>query len=312
MAKGGGRDGTVRAGGAVESGRRAELLAGRGEALPDAAGRSLAIQRLEAELGERLIDRGGRQVLLTDAGQLVLGYARRFENLAAELNNALAELRDHSAGTLVIGANESTTLYLLGHITAYRRLYPRIKVQVRRSLSSRIPSELLDGNLELGVVSYDPRDDRLVSRHLFTDHLAFIVSPRHHLPRRASVSIRDLGLETFIAHNVVSPYREVVLRAFRRYKVPLNMSVEMPTVESIRKLVQRNEGVAFLPRMCVQQEIEQRRICEVRVRELKVVRQIRLLYPSRRTLSRAARAFLDLVRGRRASAADRGDGAHEH
>jgi len=273
---------------------------------------SLAIQRLESELGERLIDRGGRQVLLTDAGQLVLGYARRFENLAAELNNALAELRDHSAGTLVIGANESTTLYLLGHITAYRRLYPRIKVQVRRSLSSRIPSELLDGNLELGVVSYDPRDDRLVSRHLFTDHLAFIVSPRHHLARRASVSIRDLGLETFIAHNVVSPYREVVLRAFRRYKVPLNMSVEMPTVESIRKLVQRNEGVAFLPRMCVQQEIEQRRICEVRVRELKVARQIRLLYPSRRTLSRAARAFLDLVRGRRASAADRGDGAHEH
>ena len=273
---------------------------------------SLAIQRLEAELGERLIDRGGRQVLLTDAGQLVLGYARRFENLAAELRNALAELHDHAAGTLVIGANESATLYLLAHITAYRRLYPRIKVQVRRSLSSRIPSELLDGNLELGVVSYDPRDDRLVSRHLFTDHLAFIVSPHHHLARRASVSIRDLGLETFIAHNVVSPYREVVLRAFRRYKVPLNMSVEMPTVESIRKLVQRNEGVAFLPRMCVQQEIEQKRVCEVRVRELKVVRQIRLLYPSRRTLTRAARAFLDLVRGRRASTADRGEGGHGH
>jgi len=261
---------------------------------------SLAIQRLESELGERLIDRGGRQVLLTDAGQIVLGYARRFENLAADLKNALAELRDHAAGTLVIGANESTTLYLLGHITAYRRLYPRIKVQVRRSLSSRIPSELLEGNLELGVVSYDPRDDRLVSRHLFTDHLAFIVSPRHHLARRSSVSIRDLGLETFIAHNVVSPYRELVLRAFRKHQVPLNMSVEMPTVESIRKLVQQNEGVAFLPRMCVQQEIQQKRLCEVRVRELKVARRIRLLYPSRRTLSRAARAFLDLVGGRRA------------
>jgi DNA-binding transcriptional LysR family regulator len=267
---------------------------------------SLAIQRLEAELGERLMDRGGRQVLLTDAGQVVLGYARRFENLAADLKNALAELRDHAAGTLVIGANESATLYLLGHIAAYRRLYPRIKVQVRRSLSSRIPTELVDGNLELGVVSYDPRDARLVSRHLFTDHLAFVVSPRHHLARRTSVSIRDLGLETFIAHNVVSPYREVVLRAFRRYEVPLNMSVEMPTVESIRKLVQRNEGVAFLPRMCVQQEVGQKRLCEVRVRELKVARQIRLLYPSQRTLSRAARAFVDLVRGRRASAAEGG------
>ncbi len=65
-------------------------------------------------------------------------------------------------------------------------------------------------------------------------------------------------MEMFIAHNVVSPYRNQVLHAFERHKVPLNMDVEMPTVETIRKLVQANEGVAFLPRMCVEQEIERR------------------------------------------------------
>ena len=55
-----------------------------------------------------------------------------------------------------MGANESTTLYLLGHIERYRRLYPKVKVQVRRSLSSKIPAQLIDGDLELGVISYDP------------------------------------------------------------------------------------------------------------------------------------------------------------
>ena len=74
---------------------------------------SLAIQRLEAELGEKLIDRSGKDLLLTDAGRIVLDYARRFENLQGDLENALAELRDNSAGRLIIGANESTTLYLL-------------------------------------------------------------------------------------------------------------------------------------------------------------------------------------------------------
>jgi len=257
---------------------------------------SLAVQRLESEIGEKLFDRGGREVLLTDAGRLVLEYARRFENLGTELETRLTELRDKSAGRLVIGANESTTLYLLPHIASYRKAYPGVKVRVQRSLSSKIPAEILDGDLEMGVISYRPRDERLTSSVIYTDHLAFIVSPRHRLAGRKTVSITDLGAEIFIAHNVVSPYRDVVLRTFERHRVPLHMDVEMPTVETIRKLVQRNEGVAFLPRMCVEQEIEQKRLHEVHVKELTVDRQIRLVYPARRALSHAAQAFLELIK----------------
>src|SRR5579872_5442496 len=256
---------------------------------------SLAIQKLEADLSEKLMDRSGKDLILTDAGRIVLEFARRFENLEGELDNALAELRDNSAGRLIIGANESTTLYLLEHIGQYRRLYPKVKVQVRRSLSSKIPSQLIDGDLELGLISYDPEDDRLVSHVIFTDHLAFVVSPQHRFASREEVSITELGMETFVAHNVLSPYRAVVLREFTRHKVPLNMDIEMPTVETIRKLVQRNEGVAFLPRMCVYQEIATGAVKEVRVTELHVDRKIRLVYPAKRALSHAARAFLELV-----------------
>jgi DNA-binding transcriptional LysR family regulator len=258
---------------------------------------SLAVQRLETELGEKLIDRSSTPPMLTDAGRTVLEYARRFENLESELQNALAELRDNASGRLIIGANESTSLYLLQHIEQYRRLYPKVKVQVRRSLSSKIPSQLIDGDLELGVISYDPDDDRLVSSVIFTDHLAFVVSPQHRFSTRQAVSISELGMETFIAHNVLSPYREVVLRAFQRHKIALNMDVEMPTVETIRKLVQRNEGVAFLPKMCVEQEVEQGLLHEVEVEELTVERKIRLVYPARRALSHAAKAFLEVVKG---------------
>src|SRR5262245_37902532 len=252
---------------------------------------SLSVQRLEQELGERLIDRSGKDLILTDAGRTVLDYARRFQSLRQELDNGLAELRDNSAGRLVIGANESSTLYLLRHIERYRELYPKVKVQIRRSLSSKVPNELLDGNLELGVISYDPGDERLNSKVIYTDALAFVVSPSHRLAGCEAVSITDLGNENFIAQNVISPYRGLVLREFRNHKVPLRMDVEMPTVETIRKLVQNNVGVAFLPRMCVEQEIAQGRLCEVEVREMHVERQIRLIYPTRRALSHAAKAF---------------------
>lgn len=256
---------------------------------------SLAVQRLEQEMGEKLIDRSGKELMLTDAGRTVIEYARRFQSLQQELDNSLAELRDNSAGRLVIGANESATLYLLRHIERYRELFPKIKITVRRSLSSRIPDELLDGNLELGVISYDPADERLKSKIIYSDSLVFVVSPKHRLAHRKAVSITELDAETFIAHNVISPYREVVIRTFRENKVPLGIDVEMPTIDTIRKLVQNNLGVAFLPRMCVEQEIEQKTLYEVRVKEMHLERKIRLVYPTRRALSHAAKAFLDLV-----------------
>jgi DNA-binding transcriptional LysR family regulator len=256
---------------------------------------SLALQRLESELGERLLDRSAKDVLLTDAGRTVLEFARRFQNLEAELQNSIAELRDHSAGRLVIGANESTALYLLRHIEHYRRLYPRVKVQIKRSFSSRIPDELIDGNLELGVISYEPRDERILSSVIYSDSLAFVVSPQHRLATRQEVPITELGEEIFIAHNVLSPYREIVIRAFQERGIPLNMDVEMPTVETIRWMVEQDAGVAFLPRMCVEQEIAERRLVAVRVPEVEVERKIYLVQPSRRAVSYAADAFLHLI-----------------
>jgi DNA-binding transcriptional LysR family regulator len=257
---------------------------------------SIAIQRLESDLKEKLIDRSGRELLLTDAGRVVLEFAKRFQNLESELENSLRELKDNYAGRLAIGANETAALYLIPHIEQYRRLFPKVKVQVRRAESSKIPSQLLDGDLELGVLSYDPADDHLTTQVLYTDRLALIVSPRHRFAGRTDISIAELDMETFIAHNVISPYREAVLREFQRQKVPLNMDVEMPTVETIRRLVQDNEGVAFLPRMCVEQEIKADLLREIRVKELNIERKIRLAYPARRALSHAAKAFLDVVR----------------
>ena len=169
-------------------------------------------------------------------------------------------------------------------------------MQVRRSLSSKIPNELLDGNLELGVISYDPGDERLKSKVIYTDALAFVVSPKHrlaqpqdgldHRARRARTSSRTTWSRRTARWCCASS---------RRTRCRCSMDVEMPTIETIRKLVQSNQGVAFLPRMCVEQEIEQKLLCEVRVKEMHVERKIRLVYPTRRALSHAAQAFLEVV-----------------
>jgi DNA-binding transcriptional LysR family regulator len=88
----------------------------------------------------------------------------------------------------------------------------------------------------------------------------------------------------------------VVLKEFQRHKVQLNMDVEMPTVETIRRMDQRNEGVAFLPHMCVGQDVAQDALREIKVKELTVDRKIGLVCPAKRSLSHAAKAFLELVK----------------
>ena len=257
---------------------------------------SLAVQRLEAEIGEKLLDRSLKDGTLTDAGKIVYEYGRQFENLRREMMNALMELRNKDTGKLIIGANESGALYLLTHLRKFRKLFPGVKVEVRRSLSRNIPSEVLANSIDLGVVSYKPGDRDLHTTVIYHDAIAFIVHPGHPFAQRKQISIRDLGSETIIAHNIASPYRQIVLDAFQKYQVPLKMDIEMPTVETIKKMVQDQMGVAFVPRMCVQSEVAAGQLVEVPVRELQVARKIHLVHPARRHLSHAARAFLELVK----------------
>ena len=256
---------------------------------------SLAVQRLEAEVGEALIDRSGRELSLTEAGRLVYEAARQQENLRRGLSNQLGELKNKASGRLAIGANESMTLYLLPHLSRFRRAYPKVKLVVQRSRSGEIPDRLLAGDVDYGVISYRLDDERFRSQVLYTDHLAFVVAPSHRLAKRGGVAIKELGKEVFVAHNVASPYREAVLKAFLQAKVPLNMDIEMPTVEGIRRMVQAGEGVAFLPRLCVDQDIRQGVLKEVQVKEMHLERKIHLVSVAKRPMSHAAKAFLDLV-----------------
>lgn len=256
---------------------------------------SLAIQRLENELGEKLLDRSGRELTLTDAGRLVYECAHRQENLQRELSSQLTELRNKDIGRLVLGANESMILYLLPHLSSYRRLYPKVKLVIQRSRSTELPDRLLAGDVDFGILSYTPDGEHFEALPLCKDHLSFVVPPGHRLAGRERVSIQELGDDIFVAHNVSSPYRDIVVREFQRQKVPLRTDIEMPTVESIRLMVQAGEGIAFLPRTCVDRDLRLGLLTEVNVDELKLERQIFLVRVGKKPLSHAAQAFLDMV-----------------
>jgi DNA-binding transcriptional LysR family regulator len=170
-----------------------------------------------------------------------------------------------------------------------------IHITVKRSLASRICQFVLDHDVELGMLSFRPDEARLSSVVVYRDQLIFVVSPEHPLARSRQVSIRQLGAESFVAHNVPSPYRAKVLEMFRRYQTPLHMDVELPTLEAIRRFVAAGRGVALIPRIAVETELERAELIEVGVNELQLERKLRVIYRAGSPLSHAASAFLALV-----------------
>jgi DNA-binding transcriptional LysR family regulator len=255
---------------------------------------SQTVRKLEDEIGEPLFDRSSREGILTDVGRVLLEYAEKLLNMRSEAIVALQELREMTKGKLSIAANEFTCLYLLPVLNDFRRLHPMVRVIIERSLASRIPDELLNHSVEMGILSFRP-DEGLRSIIVYRDELAFVVPPTHPLARSKDVSIKQLGTEYFVAHHVPSPYRMKVLETFQKRKVPLHMDVELPTIEAIKKFVGMGNGVALIPAICVEGEVHRGELVRIPVKDLIFERKLRLVYRKNATLSHAGRAFLQIA-----------------
>ena len=255
---------------------------------------SQAVRRLELEIGEKLFDRSSKDGTLTLAGEVLLDYAKQMLNLRQTAHTAIREMRDLHHGKVTISANEHTVFYLLPVIEAYRKLYPQIKIEVQRGVASRIPKEIMAREAELGIVSFKPNDNSVVSTTVCTDELTLIVSPNHPLANNTSISVKDLGNETFIAHNAPSPYREKVIETFEKYQTKLNISVELPSLEAIKRLVETGIGVALVPKLTAQSEIANGQLKALSVKEMKLERKLNIIYRKNSVLSHAAKSFLKL------------------
>jgi DNA-binding transcriptional LysR family regulator len=257
---------------------------------------SQVIRKLEESVGEMLFDRAARDGSLTAAGVLLRDYALRLLALRREAASALGELKSLESGRLQLAANEYTCMYLLPAIDRYRREFPHITVAVHRMLASRIPDELNLRTFELGMLSFRPDPAHFRSIAVYADTLACIVGPTHPLAGAKRVTISQLGEETFIAHNVASPLRKRVIEAFQRHRTPLNMAIELPTIEAIKRFVAMGNGVALIPHLTVAQELESGALVRIPVEDLEAKRILRLVHRRQTTLSYAARAFLRTIK----------------
>jgi DNA-binding transcriptional LysR family regulator len=265
---------------------------------------SIAMRKLEDWVGQPLFVRGSGARTLTDAGVLLLEYAARMLNLREEIRKGIQELNGLERGQVEMGVNESSIHALLPVLDRYRQLHPGVRIRVHRVFSKDVPREVLNYHLDLGVISYVPEERELTTTEFFRDSLALIVWPGHRLAKRHEVDISELGEETFVAHIVESTYRQRVIQLFAKHHVSLNMHIELPTIESIKRFVEMKKGLAIIPRMCAESEIQRGDLREVRLKQMHVERRLYLVYRRDRPLSAAAQELVAVIRGKLARPQD--------
>ena len=257
---------------------------------------SQAVRRLEDELNERLFDRSSKGGILTEAGQILLDYARRLIRLKDEAETVMHDLQKLRRGRVVIGANEAAVHVLLPIVSLFRESHPDAHIEVQRIPARQIASEVLNRSLDFGVLTFQPVERGLASVAIGIDDLVLLTHPNHPLAHREEVSMEEFGRQIVIAHNDPSPARERVLRLSEQRHAPINIQISFPSLDGIKRAVEMNLGVALLPRRCALAEIGRKQLVAVRVPKLRLPRQVRLVYRRGGELSRAASAFLDATR----------------
>ena len=258
---------------------------------------SMAVRKLEREIGAQLFDRSNRSAYtLTDTGELLYGHARRLLRMRDETTAAIEQLRSCQSGGVRIGANESTSLYLLPRLLhSFHEKYPKIDIEVVRKLSRLLPGELRRRNIDFGVLSFKPKEADLEAAPLMQDEIVLIVSPEHPFAGRGRVHVTDLGSAQFIAHNVRSLAVKKVTGAFQKHRTPLNIRMRSDTIEGIKKLVAMNMGAGFVPLMCVEDEARRGEVVVVPLDGFRHQRTLWLVHRRTDAHSYAARAFMQVA-----------------
>jgi DNA-binding transcriptional LysR family regulator len=247
-------------------------------------------------VGERLFDRSSKDGTLTEAGRVLRDYAERLQRLAEEAQASVRELRDLQRGRVLIGSNEGGVHMLLPLIERFREKHSKILVDVRRVPARQVGVEVAQGSLDFGIVTFDPADKRLNALTLGSDELVLLVYPGHPFAGRNTVPLAEFANETVIAHSDPSPARDQVLRQAELRQAPINIQLALPSLEGIKRAVEQRMGVALLPRRCALAEIARGQLVAVKVPEVRLPRQVRLVY-RKGELSHAAAAFLAAAKG---------------
>jgi DNA-binding transcriptional LysR family regulator len=261
---------------------------------------SAQIRQIESEYGERLLDRSGKTVRLTPAGEVFREYAQRMLSLRDESLRAVADHGNDPRGVLALGANEATCLYVLPNVFAeYLRLYPSVQVSIYRNFSHKILERLDSGAIDVGIVTLPVKMPMLKVRTIFRDRLMLMVSADNPLAQHDKVPISMVVEQPLILPRTGFT-RRIMDKLFRPYRDKLQVRMELPSIGMIKSFVAAGLGVSLISESFARDEVQSGKVKLIALKDNELSRELGLAYRRNRSLPRAAAVFIELLQRRTA------------
>jgi len=261
---------------------------------------SSQIRALEEEVGAKLFDRSGAKVTLTVAGKAFQAYADEALRSLKTLKTTIAEMDRTPRGEIVVGANEATCLYVLPEVFAdFKRQYPKVSVSIQRAETTKTAESVIDQSVDFGIVSMPVKDARLAAVPIHHDELVLIAAARHPLAQLSNVRLEEVAKYPLVLPKL-GRTREAIDDVFQEAQLKEHVSMELDSSELLKRFVAADVGVGFVARSNISDEVRAGTLVALSFIDPPIRRDLALVYRKDKTLSRAARAFMEIAVNKKA------------
>jgi len=254
------------------------------------------IQQLQATYGVKLLNRFGKKMVPTDAGEVLFEYADRIFQIENQLEESLRDFQQRHSGRLRIHAGESFGAYYLPFIiNLFRKKYPKIHISVNILPNQEVIENTVKLENDLGFISYPVDHKKLVVQEVLEDRLVLIVPLSHPFARKKTLDLRKLDGQALIMHEKGSATREIVDQFLERHHLSVFITLEHSNNEAIKRAVEEGIGISLISEHVVREEVKRKTLKAIPLAEPMLRRKFYLIYHKDKYLSQPFQMFLSMV-----------------
>jgi DNA-binding transcriptional LysR family regulator len=258
---------------------------------------SVRIHQLEEELGVKLFEQAGKKVLLTEAGHLLVPYARRVVADLENIRQVMKEYQGLEQGSLRIGASTTPGMYLIPRIiTQFKGVYPKIEISLSIENTRRVEEGIVKNEFDLGFVGGHLINEEVETIPWLIDEIVLVVPSSHPLALQQQIKLIDLAKERMIFREPGSATRAVIENNFRTLNLQVKAAVELGNPEAVKQAVLSGLGIAFLSKFSIETELNAKVLVAVKVQELSISRELKMVYRKGKHLNRVTKAFMEMAK----------------
>jgi len=259
---------------------------------------SQQISSLERQFKSLLIERSKKKFRLTREGQVLYDYSKQIIQTYDALFSKLQEIKDIVSGTIRVATIYSIGLHdLPPYLKKFLKAYSTVNVHVEYRRSNQVYEDVLGNVVDLGLVAYPTKDPKLEVVPLRKDMLVLICHPQHPLAKSKGIKLKEIAGKKFIGFEPDIPTRRAIDRILKEQGVQVQHVMEFDNIETVKRAVEIDAGIAIVPRGTITQEIAKQTLAEVRIEDAEFYRPLAAIHKKNKVLSPAMKQFLAVLKG---------------